>query len=124
MTKTIECTLQEAVEKCQNGEDDGMIYPADDRNNNGRKYTKYDLLNLKVALFKPVDFGRTWLYEPPQKSAFQEWNDIEPVVFRYESLEDNIRDKRKEGWNAAIEVVLELQKADRTWEQIEKLKEP
>ena len=64
------------------------------------------------------------LKEPPKQSAFQEWNDKTPKLLKGQ-VEENITLQRKEGWNAAIDAVLDLDGDKlRLADSIKALKEP
>lgn len=107
----IECTLQEAVKRCK--ENGGRFYLKDAKtpcfykittdghiitNDNG--YVE----NMKIWV---AAFESTWIYEPPKQSAFQKWYKTE-VCSVSESDDWRVR-LRKEGWNAAIDAVFELE---------------
>lgn len=91
-----ECTLQEAVELCK--KDGGYFYA---------KKAMYPVrysLDSEGYIISNSDDGRlwdtafkeTWIYEPPKQSAFEKWNSEHGAVKMY----------KKEGWNAAIDEVL------------------
>jgi len=104
----IECTLQEAVGRCK--KDGGTFWMKDHIEPYKYRYDSDDLNPCKIIDEKGnkfelewVDFERTWVYEPPQKSAFQWWVENAGIM----GLTDTMR--KKEGWNAALEEVMKLE---------------
>jgi hypothetical protein len=106
-----ECTLKEAIELCKkNG---GVMYKKDLWGTpQHEKYYYMEIQDEFVVswertgrrVFTPTEITAVWIYEPPKQSAFHKW-----VV----SLPSNLvnADKlRKEGWNAAIDEVLKLER--------------
>lgn len=49
-----------------------------------------------------------WLQEIAEESAFREWNQKQPVVVGENGLYSWVNSSRKEGWNAALDEVLKL----------------
>ena len=101
----VECTLQEAIERCM--EDGGIARPKD----SDGWYDKRD--------FKSCEFGADlitapWIYEPPKQSAFQKVRSANPAAPKGSTGEHIL----KQGWNAAIDEVLKLPLTD----QLEHLK--
>jgi len=103
----IECTLQEAIERCR---DNGGRCRRHDLNEcwvyvGGTGAVMYQE-NRHDAKFLAYDFETTWIYEPPKESAFQKW--VESSL--HYSLGSGVDTGRKEGWNAAIDAVLALKR--------------
>lgn len=107
MTNQIETTLETAFYRCT--KDGGRIK----RKGGEVWFIVLDSGEIRCEnpddIFKMFsnDLARVWIYEPPQKSAFQEW-------YRKEVCSEPPADKwriklRKEGWNAAIGAVLKLE---------------
>lgn len=97
-----ECTLQEAIEISEkNGggrfaQMDSLPFPWIILLSNGWVVTedKGERVELNNEIFKA-----TWIYEPPKQSAFQKWNQQD---------KDSVQTVcRREGWNAALDEVLE-----------------
>lgn len=82
---------------------------------------------IETTLFgstRTYNIPKDWLEEIPQKSAFQEWHG-EKEVGDFNSAQQ-IKG-RKEGWNAAIDIVLDMIRREDyniLDEEIEELKEP
>jgi hypothetical protein len=118
----IECTLQEAIELCEkNGGsfriDNGESFIVDANGCVVWDYDRQRPFELEVGDFKII-----WIYEPPKRSAFQKWESSEQSKI-VNGLNDTAL--RKQGWNAAIDAVLELPSGlDKLVERIQKLKEP
>jgi hypothetical protein len=130
MTEYIECTLQEAVEKCDRfggrfRHPHGDIWYICDETS---VYTEHNNTPFELDI---VDFRNKWIYEPPEKSPFQEWNLKTPTTG--ERHHQHIqKEGRKEGWKAHHEAVEKL-KCDKTAsgrfffipvDEFDKLKEP
>lgn len=107
----IETTLQDAVERCKRDGGtfkrlkcaDPLVFHVDEFGNVND--SDGDALQLCCS-----DFIEKWIYEPPKRSAFQEWSDkqMRRVAegtndkFSYSAVVSNTR----EAWNAAIDAVL------------------
>lgn len=131
----MECTLEQALRNLQ--ENGGKI-----------KIKNSDIWFIREEMFGVIqhlsayDVLKTWVWEPENKSAFHEWNDSMPIshFVRVPSYQDQVGGQikdRKEGWNAALDAVLKLDKGiipksreglSGDWailvKQIEKLKDP
>jgi hypothetical protein len=127
-----ECTFQEACTKCK--KEGGIFYARDvpaaykyswdkDRkifiNECGRQFE-----------FDGSEFDMVWIYEPPQKSAFQEWSDRTPHPWN-DDISQIYIGGRQEGWNAHHEAVYKIigkrryeQLEHALLEEIKKLREP
>lgn len=123
-----ECTLREAVELCKkNGgrfrsksEAIGMIFYINNhgeiKNAGGRDNSKLNFI------LHPTDFDLTWIYEPPEQSAFQKWNSS-GMNYHENRIEYQ---ERKKGWNAAITKTLDIlinEDINNVLEKVTKLKE-
>lgn len=126
MTNQIETTLKGAIGKCK--KDGGYFY--DPKGPYRWKVDKYGrVVNYddgEMFELHQRDFETKWIYEPPQKSAFQEWLAEEVHVIDTIKATEN----RKEGWNAAIDKVIEICisipgfPGGERFEKIDSLKEP
>jgi hypothetical protein len=134
-----ECTFQEACTKCK--KEGGKfwlinaLHPV--------KYSWYadkqTFINQHGSQFKfdGSEFNLRWIYEPPQKSAFQEWCDKTEFYYdegldqSYDAVAELVNREREKGWNAHHEAVVKLISEfsfkpcpEYLIEQIEKLREP
>lgn len=104
----IECTLQEAVGRC---EKDGGRFYTKSQGNNQRIFSREDNSPLIIDQegnpfeLETTDFKEAWIYEhPATKSAFGKW---ESEQLRFGVVDETLK-ARKEGWNAALNAVLNL----------------
>lgn len=124
----IECTLQEAIERIK--ENGGRFYI--EKCAEPYRYS-YDT-NLKRFIdqhgekfeLDGTEFDQTWIYEPPKSTAFQEWNENAGRVI--DAHCDMWHQKgRKEGWNAAIDIITgdsQICLSPNEVEKVRELKEP
>jgi len=114
-----QCTLQEALELCKNF--GGRAVEIIDRDDTKiRSFFGKDVDHLKFTL---AEMKHKWSYEPPKKSAFQEWNEKNPLRW------DDSLSQRKDGWVGFAESLHKILERtpnipDVVFETIEKLKEP
>jgi len=103
-----ECTLEEAVRLCKkNG---GVFWPniinpckySYDQKTNRFINEKEECLGLMSEAFEI-----SWIYEPPEQSVFQKWENEQPSYFRDENP-GIIKGARKEGYNFAIDEAMRM----------------
>jgi len=121
-----ECTLQEAVELCM---ENGGTFHKDTTQaaiyyyNNAGAVCEVCNPSVKFKLMT-ADFNHTWIYEPPKKSAFQEWESHNTFLTETGAEYQAAKQGRKEGWNAALDEVLSTQfHKEERYTQIKALKE-
>jgi hypothetical protein len=93
-----EYTINEAIKMCKK---DGRMRRIDDPEG---WIDKSDFSDREFY-FTVKDAEMLWIYEPPKKSAFQEWNDKTPYGYGEEHHCTVLKDGRKQGWNAHHEAV-------------------
>ena len=103
----IECTLQEACEKAK--KDGGMFWASGITAPRKYKYSPdsdcfVDESGCNFTLVS-FDFNRNWIYEPPQKSVFQELRSTYPLL----SVDKGVYEIARYFWNAAIAAVLKTE---------------
>jgi len=114
MKDKIVCTLQEASEKCK--KEGGVLifrdcrYIVDD--------TGFIVSEISPGIGLPMNvdfFSEKCIYEPHQKSAFQEWNAKHCCTIPVG--ERGLNTHRREGWNAHHEAVEKLFMSSRTLDE-------
>lgn len=114
--KLIETTLQDAVTRCKT--EGGYFYRNEGSAESltvidGWKIVARDT-KRRVYIDVP-DFDAIWIYVHSPKSTFQEWNENkdwrchESLPVQNSHLDNLVKCSRKEGWNAAIESILNLE---------------
>lgn len=91
---TIETTFQDAVERCTKNGGRFCYSKGNYWTVNKEGEIVAEVGNAPFTLFSQ-HFGQKWNYEPPQKSAFQEW--LETSSSSHFGRTENCL--RKEGWN-------------------------
>lgn len=127
MTNQIETTLQDAIKRHK--KEGGLFW---EKGKEFMRYNpKYDIDEFNMN-FSIEQVCAVWVYEPPQKTAFQEWH---KNTYHY-ALPDNVPyerriELRKEGWNGLSDLLISIIKekygtviAAAICCEIEKLKEP
>ena len=125
MTKTIECTLQEAYEQAEKG--DTIYY-------GGISFVKGCNHVEEPRMLPCQALDRGWLIKKKEKSAFQEWSDGSiTIALQEEKRLKTLKRGRKEGWNGSLRTLLELFRQynaefgdfeSYAYSTLEKLKEP
>jgi len=114
MIEQIECTFQEAVYLCKKG---GGSIRRGDIGKSKKHYFNASLNKFEdekrscLELFGN-DFDRVWIYEPPKKSSFKEWNAKHCCTIPVG--ERGLNTHRREGWNGHHEAVEKLFNVSRT----------
>jgi hypothetical protein len=77
-------------------------------------------------ILSPQSLKSEWIYMPPEKTAFQEWESEQPKYFHHDNSDDILM-ARKEGWNASNDRITsdpQICLTPREAEKIKALKEP